>query len=203
MTMREDSSPPAGADILSPAARSEFTTTSFLSTRNGDHGAAGSRYYDANLEWVPTVPLRWAAHRWYPQLQSGVHRMEACGRFFVQLLGLDESRYDYVAEGRRERRQRQRRRINGDANGNDDNDEEEEEEEEEVVELHASEHGQTSGVVPVFGRNSGSEFRDVDDVDTVRRCISRSHCETRKKVRRTCAPLRGFPIGELPEEQCY
>lgn len=64
---------------------------------------ATERYYDANFDWIPAGVLRSSARVVYPACNRVLGVMEGIGGFFANLLGLNESRFQYAVDEMRRR----------------------------------------------------------------------------------------------------
>ncbi|RNF00019.1 hypothetical protein TraAM80_07847 [Trypanosoma rangeli] len=168
--------------------RNAFATTSIFSC--GKRGAGSTlrpRYYDANLDWVPTTPLRQAMRRLYPFLLSTFLYMEACGQYLVWLLSVDDSGFD-DAENRR-RDQRSQQLLYGGQNS----DSEEEAEEMRLV-LEAG-----RGRATAKGSAGAKGPVELAVIDSHRGDVGREHFSGPVRSRRV-TPLCGFPLEEIYEE---
>lgn len=67
--------------------------------------AGDGDYYDVNLDWVPTATLRKTAKFVYPACNRCLQVMESIGGVMVNVLGLNQSRFQYAVDeyNRRER----------------------------------------------------------------------------------------------------
>ncbi|RNF24929.1 uncharacterized protein Tco025E_02406 [Trypanosoma conorhini] len=183
---------PLGAGSPPHGVRGASATTSIFS--RGERGARSSpRYYDADLEWVPTAPLRQAMYRVYPFLLSVFLCMQACGQYLLWLLSIEESHFDDDAS-RRRRDQRGRRQLRGGQNG----DSEEEEEADEKCLVPGAERGGAAAGGGA-GARGAVELAVMDAHRGGGGGGGEQFCGPVKP--RRIAPLRGFPLDELREEE--
>lgn len=75
--------------------------------------SSGNGYYDVNVGWIPTQPLRTAVSYCYPFCYRVLGIMEGIGGVIVNTFGLNQSRFQYAVDEfhRRERVKKDREEL--------------------------------------------------------------------------------------------